>query len=134
MSHQRQKPKPITKPTISGRRLWCFRFAAMLGMPFLLLCGLELGLWLVGFGYPTAFLLPSSNRGSETFVQNGRFGWRFFGPDKSRLPQAISMTRKKTPGTIRIFVFGESAAFGDPQPRFGLPRVLEALLELRHPG
>ena len=35
--------------------------------------------------------------------------------------------------SIRIFVFGGSAAFGDPQPRFGLPRMLEAMLELRHP-
>jgi tetratricopeptide (TPR) repeat protein len=66
-------------------------------------------------------------------VQNNRFGWRFFGPRAARLPVATSIPREKPPDTLRIFVFGESTAFGDPQPRFGLPRMLEALLELRHP-
>jgi tetratricopeptide (TPR) repeat protein len=51
----------------------------------------------------------------------------------ARLPHPISVPRRKPPGTVRIFVFGESAAYGDPQPRFGLPRVLEALMDLRHP-
>jgi tetratricopeptide (TPR) repeat protein len=94
----------------------------------------ELGLRLAGFGYPTAFLLPSSNHGQKTFVQNNQFGWRFFGARMSRLPHPISVAQAKAPGTIRIFVFGESAAFGDPQPRFGLPRLLLAMLEGRHPG
>ena len=35
---------------------------------------------------------------------------------------------------MRIFVFGESAAEGDPQPVFGLPRMLQAMLSLRYPG
>jgi tetratricopeptide (TPR) repeat protein len=35
---------------------------------------------------------------------------------------------------VRIFVFGESAAFGDPEPRFGLPHMLQSMLELRYPG
>ena len=52
---------------------------------------------------------------------------------RRRLPDATSIPHAKPPGTIRIFIFGESAAYGDPQPRFGLPRMLEAMLELRHP-
>ena len=92
-----------------------------------------MGLRLAGFGYPTAFLLKSSNHGENTFVQNNQFGWRFFGPRAARQPDATSIPREKPPDTIRIFVFGESAAYGDPQPRFGLPRMLEAMLELRHP-
>jgi tetratricopeptide (TPR) repeat protein len=107
---------------------------ALIGVPLLLLGVLEVGLRLVGFGYPTSFLLKSSNRGEQTFVQNNQFGWRFFGPRASRLPYPVSIAREKPPGTVRIFVFGESAAFGDPQPRFGLPRMLQAMLELRHPG
>src|SRR5439155_3900184 len=42
--------------------------------------------------------------------------------------------RGKPPCIIRIFIFGESAAFGDPQPRFGLSRMLETMLELRYPA
>ncbi|MGA2852616.1 MAG: tetratricopeptide repeat protein, partial [Verrucomicrobiota bacterium] len=106
---------------------------ALAGVPLLCFGLLELGLRLAGFGYPTAFLLKSSNHGEKTFVQNDRFGWRFFGPRAARVPEATSIPREKPPDTVRIFVFGESAAYGDPQPRFGLPRMLEAMLELRHP-
>jgi tetratricopeptide (TPR) repeat protein len=106
---------------------------ALIGVPLLFFGLLELGLRLAGFGYPTAFLLKSSNHGENTFVQNNQFGWRFFGPRAARQPDATSIPRGKPPDTIRIFVFGESAAYGDPQPRFGLPRMLEAMLDLRHP-
>ncbi|HEX7577886.1 MAG TPA: hypothetical protein VF430_07615, partial [Verrucomicrobiae bacterium] len=106
---------------------------ALAGVPLLCFGLLELCLRLAGFGYPTAFLLKSSNHGEKTFVQNDQFGWRFFGSRAARVPDAISIPREKPPGTVRIFVFGESAAYGDPQPRFGLPRMLEAMLELRHP-
>ena len=114
--------------------MWRLRLAALVGVPVLFFGLVELGLRLAGFGYPTAFLLPSSNQGQKTLVQNNQFGWRFFGAQMARLPQPISILRDKAPGTIRIFVFGESAAFGDPQPRYGLPRMLQAMLELRHPG
>ena len=89
---------------------------------------------MVGIGYPTAFLLPSSHNGKETLVQNNQFGWRFFGARMARTPHPISIAQTKPEGTVRIFVFGESAAYGDPQPRFGLPRVLHAMLSLRYPG
>jgi tetratricopeptide (TPR) repeat protein len=120
--------------SLSCWRLWRWRVLAAVGVPVALLVLAEAGLRLAGFGYPTAFFLPSANRGKPTLVQNNRFGWRFFGPEMSRMPSAISISRVKPPGTIRIFVFGESAAFGDPQPAFGLPRVLQAMLSLRHPG
>jgi len=106
---------------------------ALIGVPLLFFGLLELALRLAGFGYPTAFLLNSSNHGQNTFVQNNQFGWRFFGPRMARLPDATSIPRVKPPDTVRIFVFGESAAYGDPQPRLGLPRMLEAILGLRHP-
>ena len=129
------KPQRRTEvPGKAGWKVWRLRLAALVGVPVLFFGLVELGLRLAGFGYPTAFLLPSSNQGQKTLVQNNQFGWRFFGAQMARLPQPISILRDKAPGTIRIFVFGESAAFGDPQPRYGLPRMLQAMLELRHPG
>ena len=95
---------------------------------------LELGLRLAHFGYPTSFLLPFKRGGEIFYVQNNQFGWRFFGPRLSRLPSPIFIPQSKSSDTVRIFIFGESAAFGDPQPDFGLPRMLEALLSLRYPG
>jgi tetratricopeptide (TPR) repeat protein len=134
MSRRKPKRNPTknTPPPLSRRKLWCFRLLALIGVPLLVLGLFELGLRLAGYGYPTAFLLKSSNHGENTFVQNNQFGWRFFGPRAARQPFATSIPRQKPPGTVRIFVFGESAAFGDPQPRFGLSRMLEAMLELRH--
>jgi tetratricopeptide (TPR) repeat protein len=130
------KPPPSkTTPTgPAGRKLWRFRLLAALGAPVLFLLLLEFGLRLVGYGYPTRFLLPRVNDGRKTWSQNNRFGWRFFGPEMAREPVSFSIPRVKPPGTIRIFVFGESAAYGDPDPAFGLPRMLQALLELRYPG
>ena len=127
------KPVFATTNRITGRRLWLFRLAAFVTAPAVFFGLLELVLRLAGFGYPTTFLLPSSHDGQKIFVQNNQFGWRFFGPEVARTPAQFSIPQAKSPTTVRIFVFGESAAFGDPQPRFGLPRMLQAMLSLRHP-
>jgi tetratricopeptide (TPR) repeat protein len=117
-----------------GWRLWAFRLLALVAAPALFFGLVELVLRLAGFGYPTAFLLPASQNGQKIFVQNNQFGWRFLGPKLSRLPWPISIPQSKAPDTVRIFVLGESAAKGEPQPAFGLPRMLQAMLSLRHPG
>jgi tetratricopeptide (TPR) repeat protein len=135
MSRRKLKRNPASTPApISRRRLWSFRLIAIFGLPLFFFGVIELGLRLAGFGYPTSFLLKSSNRGEKTFVQNNQFGWRFFGPRAARQPFATSIPREKPNDTIRIFVFGESAAYGDPQANFGLPRMLDVILSARHPG
>jgi tetratricopeptide (TPR) repeat protein len=118
---------------VAGWKLWRLRLMA-LSIPLLVLLAAEAVLRLAGYGYPTAFLLPSANHGQRTFVQNNQFGARFFGARRARTPHPLSLPRDKPPEAVRIFVFGESAAYGDPQPRLGLPRVLRAMLSLRHPG
>ena len=102
--------------------------------PLALLALLETGLRLGGIGHPTSFLLPATINGRESWIENDRFGWRFFGPELARLPCPLAIPKTKTADTVRIFVFGESAAYGDPQPEFGLPRMLQALLSERYPG
>jgi tetratricopeptide (TPR) repeat protein len=134
MSRRQRKKNSTRNPIpISKRRIWCFRLITLVGVPLLFLGLIEVGLRVAGFGYPVSFLLKSSNHGENTFVQNDQFGWRFFGPRIARQPDATSIPREKPPNTVRIFVFGESAAFGDPQSRFGLPRMLDAILSARHP-
>ena len=124
---------PATSRAI-GWRLWAFRLLALVAAPALFFCLVELVLRLAGFGYPTAFLLPASLNGQKIFVQNNRFSRRFFRPALARLPWLISIPQAKAPDTVRIFVFGESAAEGIPQPVYGLPRMLQAMLSLRYPG
>jgi tetratricopeptide (TPR) repeat protein len=132
-SKKRRSAEPSASP-VSRTRLIYFRSFAAIGVPLIALGLLELALRIFGFGYPTAFLVRDRYQGHEILRQNDQFGWRFFGPAMSRSPAAISLPTPKPTGTVRVFVFGESAAFGDPQPRFGLPRMLQAMLELRYPG
>ena len=124
---------PNSSP-LSRRKVWLFRLLLAIGVPSVFLGMMELVLRLAGFGYPTGFLLSSQQDGHAVFVENNRFGWRFFGAAMARIPEPFCMPQVKAPDTVRIIVFGESAAQGDPQPRFGLSRMLLAMLELRYPG
>jgi hypothetical protein len=51
----------------------------------------------------------------------------------ARTPHETIIATPKPDGVYRIFLFGESAA-GDPEPDFGLARMLTVLLEARFPG
>jgi len=127
-------PAEPVKSWMVGWKLWLFRVVAFVGAPLFFFGLLELVLRIAGTGYPTSFLLTSSVRDQKMFVQNNQFGWRFFGRDLARWPYPLSIPQAKPTNTIRILVLGESAARGEPQPDFGLPRVLEAMLSLRYPG
>jgi tetratricopeptide (TPR) repeat protein len=96
--------------------------------------GLELGLRLFGYGHPTSFFLQTKINGQDYFVPNDKFGYRFFPPALARTPAPQRMEVKKSPHAFRIFVFGESAAMGDPDPSFGAWRYLQTLLRERFPG
>lgn len=124
---------PPNPAPISRRKLWLFRIGLAVFAPlaFLLLC--EAALRVIGYGYPTGFLLPAVVNGRDAWVPNPRVGRRFFGADYERKPAVFAIPREKPKGAVRIFVFGESAAFGDPAPEFGLPRLLETLLHGRYP-
>ena len=133
MAGKIQSPAAVPSRQLSRGKLWAFRLVAALGLPLLLFGALELGLRLVGFGYSTTFLLSDEISGKQVWVSNPRFGWRFFGAQQARSPLMFSIPKQKSPDTVRVFVFGESAAFGDPQPDFGLARMLQALLSERFP-
>lgn len=121
------------KAKLARGKLWCFRLLAALGIPLALAALLELALRVGGVGYPTGFLLPETHHGREVFVPNNRFAWRFFGRELARWPVPFALPRTKPTGTVRIFLFGESAAKGEPQSEFGLARLLQVMLSLKHP-
>ena len=121
-------------PQIPPCRLWLFRIIAAVAIPLLIIGGLELGLRLCGYGYPTSFFLKTKIGGKDYYVSNDRFGYRFFPPALVRTPLSLRMGVKKPSNTCRIFVFGESAAMGDPDPSFGAWRYLQVLLRERFPG
>jgi tetratricopeptide (TPR) repeat protein len=119
---------------LSGRRLWLIRLALATVVPLLVLAGVELGLRLVGYGHPTSYFLPSTIDGQNFLLPNPKFAYRFFPPALARAPLPMRMRAEKPANTYRIFLFGESAAYGDPDPAYGVGRYLEQLLKERYPG
>jgi tetratricopeptide (TPR) repeat protein len=122
------------RPLVSSRRRWAFRIAAALLIPLLILALLEAGLRLAGYGHSTRFFARTKINGRDVYIQNDAFGFRFFPPEMARIPSPLVMSAEKAPGTCRIFIFGESAALGDPEPAFGFARYLQVLLSERCPG
>jgi tetratricopeptide (TPR) repeat protein len=120
--------------SLSGKRLWLMRVIAVVLVPALFFGLLELSLRVAGFGYSTSYFLPSQVEGVDYLVPNTTFTYRFFPPDLARRPMELRMAAEKPPGSYRIFLFGESAAYGDPHPLYGVGRQLEILLQERFPG
>ncbi|MEK7678067.1 MAG: tetratricopeptide repeat protein, partial [Verrucomicrobiota bacterium] len=116
------------------RHKWLFRFLAVTLIPLLFFGSAELGLRLAGYGYPTRFFQKSRMGERVVLVENEKFGRRFFPPSLAREPRPLILAPEKPADTIRIFVFGESAAMGDPEPAYGFSRILEVLLRERFPG
>lgn len=128
------KREAPARASLSRRRLWLFRFCAVTLIPLLLFATVELALRLFDYGYPTSFFLRSRIGDRDYYVVNERFGFRFFPQVIARTPFPLRMAAEKPANTYRIFLFGESAAQGDPDPTFGMGRYLEVLLRDRYPG
>ena len=123
-----------TTPDPVFRHRWLFRLLALGLVPLVMLGGLEVVLRLAGYGYRTSCFEKIRVGGQEFLVNNDKFCLRFFPPQLERSSVPVMMKAKKPPGTYRIFILGESAAEGDPQPAFGAGRYLEVLLRERFPG
>jgi tetratricopeptide (TPR) repeat protein len=126
------KAKPASAKVNRSLPIWLARGLALL-LPLPLLVVVELGLRMGGYGYPTDFFIASEHNDQPVWIENARFGWRFFPRGIARAPRAQLIPRNKPEGTIRVFVFGESAAEGDPEPAYGFSRILRVLLEEQDP-
>ena len=125
--------KQAADGSVSASRKRWFRLIAV-AMPLIGLVPLEFFLRAVGYGYPTSFFLKTTANGQPMFIENQQFSRRYFPPGLERTPQPVMFPAVKPPDTIRIFVLGESAAMGDPEPAYGFPRILEVLLREALPG
>jgi len=126
-------------PASRRARLWWFRAAAAL-LPLALLALVESGLRLAGVGKPTAFFLrreaaelAEGQPPGRVWIDNRWFGWRFFPPAVAREPEPTFLRDEPTRSGLRVFILGESAAMGDPEPDYGVGRWLEVLLQERLP-
>lgn len=106
----------------------------MVAVPLAIVAALELALRLAGVGFDPHFFRRYEVGPPEIWVENPAFGRMYFPRALARAPQALRVVRPKPPGTFRIFILGESAALGDPRPRYGAGRYLEVLLQERFPS
>lgn len=125
-------PEPLTRLT-PGKKAF-FALIAFVLLAAFGLVALELAFRVTGYGYDTSFFRQTQVGGQRMLVENDKFGLRFFPPEMARSPAPVVMNAVKPAGSVRIFVFGESAALGDPKPAFGPARCMEKLLVDRFPG
>lgn len=110
------------------------RLFAMIFIPLFVLGGIELGLRLIGYGYDSDFFTRIGINGRAFYVPNEKFGSRFFPPAIARTTTPFRFPAEKATNSYRIFLLGESAAMGDPDPSYGMGRYLQVLLRERYPG
>src|SRR5207245_10964149 len=92
----------------------------------------SLGLRAVGYGYPTSFVMTTE--GGKTYTVNENFARQFYDRKSAAgKTHPFLMPAEKQAGTIRIFILGESAAQGSPNPAFGFSRILEVMLRSQYP-
>jgi tetratricopeptide (TPR) repeat protein len=88
-------------------------------------------LFVCDVGYSTSFFVKSEQRGVLT--TNVHFGWHYQQETLTE-PEPCLVPVNKPKGTIRIFILGESAAMGTPDPSFGFARILEVMLQSAFPN
>jgi tetratricopeptide (TPR) repeat protein len=123
---------PARKPA-TGFRLWLFRILALTVVPAAVLVLLEIVLHLSGYGYPATAMVKDKIQGQTVYRDNPRFGWLFFPWNIAREPSPYRFPAAKGDNAYRIFILGESAAQGTPDPAFAFSRILEAMLADRYP-
>ncbi|MGA9529717.1 MAG: tetratricopeptide repeat protein [Terriglobales bacterium] len=112
---------------------WVLRISAAVMIPVVLLAGIEIALRLFGVGFSADVTTPCTMQGKAASCYNLFFPAPFFPPGMIKTPQAYAIPAEKPQGTYRIFVLGESAAMGDPDPAYAFSRYLEVMLRQRYP-
>jgi len=122
------------EPTRTRRvRYWVPRVLTAVLIPVVLVGLLEGALRLFDVGFPTDATVPCTLKGQPASCYNLFFPAPFFPPGMIKTPQAYAIPANKPAGTYRIFVLGESAAMGDPDPAYAFSRYLEVMLRKNYP-
>jgi hypothetical protein len=115
------------------RRRWIPAVVAAVFVSLLVLALVEGALRVAGSGFSTSLLVPCTVKGSPASCYNLFFATPYFPAGMVQTPRLYSIPATKAPGTVRIFVLGESAAMGDPDSAYGFSRYLEVMLRQRYP-
>jgi tetratricopeptide (TPR) repeat protein len=118
---------------ISRRRVRLYRLFSLILIPVLLLLFIEGFLRVVGYGYPSSYIIKTKFNGENCYRDNLKFSWTFFPPNIARESTPFIIPVKKPSNTYRIFILGESAAQGTPDYAYSFGRILEVMLKKRYP-
>ncbi|MEJ2507636.1 MAG: hypothetical protein P8Y81_15355, partial [Ignavibacteriaceae bacterium] len=129
---KRAKPSQIIDQ-IPKRRIWLFRFIALIVIPIVFFSLFELTLRIFHFGYPTTALVETSINGTNYIRDNSDFAYRFFPKKLAQEFVPLRFKADKPNGVFRIFILGGSAAQGIPDPAYSFGRILDVMLQLRYP-
>jgi len=122
-------------PKISARRLWLFRISAAIIMPVAALVLLEIALRVIGYGYPASAFVKCRVDNRAVYCSNIKFAWQFFPPKISRqFDPPFVVPEEKAYNSYRIFVLGESAVQGVPEPAYCFGRQLHVMLHQQYPS
>lgn len=128
--------KAANRPRTSRGRIWLFRLISLIVIPTMFFGLLELGLRVFGYGYDTRYFVPAPEvRGGADgdLETNPRFAWRFYPATGAKPPLPIRINPSKPAKTVRIFIFGGSAAMGSPDAAYSFGRILDVMLTERYP-
>ena len=132
-STDQKKNRLQTIDQISEKRLWLFRFIAIIVIPVVFFLLLELTLRLFHFGYPSTALVETSTNGTNYLHENSAFAYRFFPKKLARGFVPLRFKKDKDDDVFRIIILGGSAAQGTPDPAYSFGRILDVMLQLRYP-
>ncbi|MEO6002560.1 MAG: hypothetical protein ABIZ04_15875 [Opitutus sp.] len=118
-------------PSARRKTRWWAKLAIACVVPLVFFTVLESGLRLAGFGYNGNFFIPDEKPGM--YRTNPRYTERFFPASFGLKPLNFRIPKAKPPGSYRIFLIGESAAMGVPEPGFAVAPQLQAQLRAAYP-
>ena len=85
-------------------------------------------------GYSSHYLVSGQNAdGTPVWMDNAFFSYRFFPRRTAPLPLPVRVPRERASGTLRVVVLGDTDFLGEPDPSFGVGRILEPLLQAKMP-
>lgn len=130
-SRTRQRGEREMRPLFTGWSGWYLRVGVAITASVFFIAVLEFGLFIGGIGHASDFFVPTQDKGvlttNKRYVELRHLG-------SIVRPHPIRVSQVKPSGTIRIFIFGESAAMGTPDPYFGFGKILKDMLEKNFPN
>ena len=111
---------------MSARILLTRRLLLAVLAPALVLLAMEGALRVGGYGFTPRLLIKDPQTGQR--VANPHYGRLYFPRALARRPEPVWLADPKPADEYRLFILGESAALGMPDPAFGFGRQLEVML------